>query len=293
MIGRSGIMSWKGKSVSALNRMIAPAGLMVEKTWLDFDARLTSETHINRMHKALAEAFQGWVEIQKIIEKPVTFNIIEHVFAFYEQYLKSPFRTPHGGSRYNNALWLSLLSRAINPGLIVDSGTYEGASAWVFAIGAPDAKIYSFDIDLSHIRKREANCVYREHDWMVHEFREIDCTIGLCYFDDHVDQAKRLIEARSRGFLYAIFDDDFNVTSFAPYAHESNALPKVEFILDDSLLDGELITWTSGNSLQSWTADRSYLERARATIDQTERLPDTSPITGIHQTPYRIVRLKR
>jgi hypothetical protein len=284
-------MGWKGKLVSVVNRAIAPLGIAIGTASLDFDARLTSEKHIVMMHGAMANAFAEWIKRQNIIANPRDFDIRTHVAAFYEAYLQAPFRDQHGGSRYNNALWLSLLARAIDPAIIVDSGTYTGASAWALSHGAPQSKIFSFDIDLSHLRRRRPNCIYRERDWSVENWDYDDTKNGLCYFDDHVDQARRLIEAHARGFRYAIFDDDYQIGSFAPMAHDSRALPKIEFILNDSLLDGETVTWIAGRSSHRWKVDRSYLDRARETIYCTERLPNTSLITGIHQTPYRLVRL--
>jgi hypothetical protein len=135
------------------------------------------------------------------------------------------------------------------------------------------------------------NVEYGQDDWTSRVLTRSVTKNGLCYFDDHVDQAKRLIEAHARGFRYAIFDDDFPVTAFAHMAPRPRVLPKVEFVLDDSLLDGDLLKWTLDGTRQEWRVDRKYLDRARQTIEATERLPNSSLITGIHQTPYRVVRL--
>ena len=285
-------MSWKGKAVSVLNNAIAPAGLFIDKISNDFDARLVSEKHLKRMHQAMADAFAGWLGSQHVILNPVPFDVLDHINRFYVEYLSAPYRGQHGGSRYNNTLWLSLIARTINPSIIVDSGTYTGASAWALSLGAPASPIFSFDINLSHLCARYKNCTYAERDWATQPWGNSDTSNGLCYFDDHVDQAKRLIEARDRGFRYAVFDDDFELGAFAPMAHGSHALPKIEFVLDPNLLDGEELSWIAGPSSFSWKVDRAYLDRAKSTIEDTERLPNTSLITGIHQTPYRVVRLK-
>ena len=46
--------------------------------------------------------------------------------SFYHEYLASPFRLQFTASRFNNLLWLYLLSRALRPTIIIDSGTYRG-----------------------------------------------------------------------------------------------------------------------------------------------------------------------
>ena len=75
-------------------------------------------------------------------------------------------------------------------------------------------------------------------------------------------------------------------------APSAAALPKVEFCLDPQLADRQVLHWIFDGVEHSWTVDRAYLDRAAAQIDRTERLPNTSLITGIHQTPYRVVKLK-
>lgn len=285
-------MSLKGRLASAANTVLRPAGIAIVKKELDFDCRLTSAVHVRRLHEALAESFQSWVANQSLFDYRNAFNIEAEVASFYEEYLRLPFRDQRDGSRFNNALWLDLIAKAMQPSVIIDSGTYAGASAWALSRGAPNARVFSFDIDLSRIRFRASNVRYIESDWTSEEVSRRDTFDGLCYFDDHVDQARRLIEAHDRGYRYAIFDDDFPLTSFSQghMARCGSVLPKVEFVLDRTLSDGELIEWSEDGAECHWRVDEGYMRRARQTISETERLPNTSLITGIHQTPYRMVR---
>ena len=117
-------------------------------------------------------------------------------------------------------------------------------------------------------------------------------TRTLAYFDDHVDQVRRLIEAADRGCQIAIFDDDYPITSFYAMAPNASVLPKIEFALDPTLQDGTTLEWISRGTRQTFRVDRTYLDRALSHLRVTERLPNTSLITGIHQTPYRIVSIK-
>jgi hypothetical protein len=128
---------------------------------------------------------------------------------FYELYLGSPYRAMSGGSRFNNQLWLYAVTKAYAPKLVVDSGTYQGASAWALDLAAP-GKVISFDIDLSQLVRREPGVRYVERDWYGADILSGEALGGaLIYFDDHLNQARRLLEAQAAGIPFAVFDDDF------------------------------------------------------------------------------------
>jgi hypothetical protein len=203
-----------------------------------------------------------------------------------------PYRERGGGSRFNNLSWLYLIAKAMQPTVVIDSGTFKGASAWALSCAVPEARIYSFDIDLSRIAYRADGVTYLQSDWTGFDWSGIDLTNSLIYFDDHLDQARRLIEASTHGIPVAVFDDDFPVTSFAEMAHDGNSLPKIEFVLDDKLRECREISWVDRRGRHSFPIQPEYLDKARALIAGTDRLPNTSLITGIHQTPYRIVTLR-
>ncbi|MCE2725698.1 MAG: hypothetical protein LW698_02830 [Planctomycetaceae bacterium] len=238
---------------------------------------------------ALADAFDDWCRTSSIWPLTPAADTASAVERFYDEYLASPFRDQAGGSRFNNLLWLFLLTRATRPSLIVDSGTYRGASAWAFANAEPECPILSFDIDLSSLARRTPGVTFLQSDWATHEFTGYDLSRSLAYFDDHVDQGRRLEEAAARGVPWLVFDDDFPVTSFVSMAHDGNALPKIEFLLDDGLRGVSTISWERNGREIQWPIDHQRLERLRTLIAATDRLPNTSLITGIHQTPYRLV----
>jgi hypothetical protein len=271
------------------NALLSRANLRLTRIERDFDARLETPGLQDRLFAGLAEVAENFLRNQCLFAARVPDDLLGIVSDFYREYLKTPFRERSGGSRFNNLLWLFLISRAYEPEIIVDSGTFKGASAWAMSLGAPAAQLFSFDINLSTLSQR-VRAEYIEADWTSREFGAF--TRGLCYFDDHVDQARRVLEAARAGFPLAIFDDDFSVTSFAGMAHGGEALPKVEFVLDAELRRETEIAWTDRGIPKRWTVDVGYLDRAQDVIEETARLPNTSLITGIHQTPYRIVKLK-
>lgn len=275
-----------------IRRGLREVGIEVSPVKTEFQARLVSETHLSRMFSILAQAASDFLASQQILTINQRFDIEAEIGRFYRSYLDSPFTRFAGGSRIGNLLWLDLIAKWTAPDVIIDSGTYRGASAWALAQGAPKARILSFDIDLSNLALRCENVEYIEKDWTSLDFDTIEKTRSFCYFDDHVDQGRRLKEAADRGFPLAIFDDDFTVYGFAPMAHGGFAIPKISFLLDDSLADGEVIEWVEGAQRFSWTVDRKKLDALKGLISATERLPNLVEPLAIDQLPYRLVAIK-
>jgi len=266
-------------------------GLKVVKVSDDLENRPTGYAE-TRMLREIAGAFDEWCRSKTawpVSQLADSFTVVK---AFYDSYLGSVYQAEDGGSRFNNLLWLHLLAKATQPSVIIDSGTYRGASAWAFATALPRCPIYSFDIDLSRLAYRSPGVTYIQQDWATCGFEGCNLAGALAYFDDHVDQGLRLMQAAARGVTRMIFDDDFPVTSFARMAHGGHALPKIEFALDEDLQAVPALTWTTRCGARSWPIDHAQLIDMRDRIAATERLPNTSLITGIHQTPYRLVKVR-
>jgi hypothetical protein len=274
------------------NAVLRPFGLTIQSAQRDFN-NLPLGVCRDRMLSALAERFDAWARGQQTWALAGASDTLDATERFFAAYLLAPYRSPVGGSRFNNLLWLHLLARVCRPTVIIDSGTYCGASAWAFAEARLEVPILSFDVDLTRVAKRCPGVQYIQADWTTYDLTKYDLSRALVYFDDHVDQARRLIEAAKRCVPMAIFDDDFPVTSFASMAHAGAALPKLEFVLDDSLRGCKELEWSESGKRYRWDIPWQYLESARACIEKTERLPNTSLVTGIHQTPYRIVQLRQ
>jgi hypothetical protein len=276
-----------------LNRILSAVDLHLERgSGLDFESRLSGAA-VDEMVRRLAAEYDEWTTRQDVFDNLTYFDTADSIEDFYEAYLASPFRSKFGGSRFNNQMFLHLIAKGLQPALIIDSGTYQGASAWALSTGAPGARVISFDIDLSRLLLRLPNVEYVENDWTTYELPTLPAGRSLCYFDDHLDQVRRLLEASERGIRFAIFDDDFPLTSFALMAHGGGALPKIEFALDPYFSTIQSVEWLEGGTKRSWTVDQQYLARARGAISKTDRLPNISLTTGIHQTPYRVVSVRQ
>jgi hypothetical protein len=185
-------------------------------------------------------------------------------------------------------LGLNLWELAFDRGLLVAGVPSMGACAGGGARGNPGARLFSFDIDLSHLLLRVPGAENVQSDWMAHPITGRDI---FCYFDDHVDQCRRLREAAARGASLAVFDDDYDVTQFAPMGHGGLSLPKLSFCFDEALQDGEVIAWREGGRRHQWIVPKPKLQAARALVARYERLPDISAPFGVEQMPYSIVRI--
>jgi hypothetical protein len=285
-------MNIKRSVFRAVNKGLSIVGMQLIRTLTDLDSYPLNPALQQGVFHDLALAAGDWFGSQTLFAAE-PFNVEQAVRDFFFLYLKTPFRDTAGGSRFNNLLWLNLVARAYNPDVIIESGTYRGASAWALRLGArPATTVWSFDIDLSRLALRTDGVLYREHDWS-----NCDCGIKpgqrvLAYFDDHLDQVMRLLQANERGIDLAIFDDDFPVMSAVAMSHGGSAFPKIEFVLSDTLRREREVNWSAKGKQFSWAVDAAYLDQARAVIASSTRLPNTSMTTGLHQTPYRIVRLK-
>jgi hypothetical protein len=272
------------------NALLRPLGMELVRTSLDLDSFLEPGKYRDAIFRQVAAAADGWLQTQAIAPRRQSFDVEHEVRGFFGDYLASPFRGPNGGSRVGNLLWLNLLAKALAPDVIVDSGTFKGASAWALARGNPKARILSFDIDMSHVLLRVPGVDYIQSDWTQHPVTGQNI---LCYFDDHVDQCRRVREAFERGASTLVFDDDYDVTQFAPMAHGGFSLPKLSFCFDESLQEGEVIAWREGGRRYEWTVPKAELDRVRGMTEHYQRLPDLSTPFGVDQMPYSIAALRR
>jgi hypothetical protein len=284
-------MRWRGKLLHFVNRPIAGLGVEVIPLSRDFDNHFVAPAQLQRLVRAMADRVTLFLERESIFPKVVEVDVESEVRRFYQAYLGSHYRITQGGSHFANLFWLYILRRTLGAKLVIDSGTFTGASAWSLSFGEAAPQVYSFDIGLALLSRREPNVTYHEMDWTASQLPLVDRETSLCYFDDHIDQIRRVIEAAERGFKYLIFDDDVAVTAIPGRAKDAYTLPKISF-LEEDLTDGEDIIWRHRGRERRFRVDRSHLERGRQLIDRMQWVPDMNDITGIHQPRLRLVTLR-
>ncbi|MEX2628625.1 MAG: hypothetical protein WD341_01715 [Tistlia sp.] len=201
----------------------------------------------------------------------------EAIAEFFPLYRERPIRSNKGGGLINDSLSLYLVARLLQPETIVESGTYQGHSAWLLRRACPAAAIVTFDVRPEQLRHREPDVDYRAGDWSAAPLPDFDPARTLVWFDDHVSHARRLVEARNAGFRHALFDDNFDAYSL--YATGGAPVPTLAMTIDRGLADGEEIVWMRHGKTYRYRLDGAACRAARAAMADYRPLPDLSPIT--------------
>ena len=139
-------------------------------------------------------------------------------------------------------------------------------------------------------QRLEDGVIYHEHDWMD---LPLDCpaqTPALIYFDDHVDQWRRIREAAARGFRYLVFDD--SLPSTALHNDGSAAAPTVDMLFETDIADGEEIRWRTECGPFSYRYDAAQAAATRALIRHYVRLPDLRFIFGFSPANLVLIVLR-
>lgn len=201
-----------------------------------------------------------------------------HVRDFYSIINGCPIPRAEWGSGFNTLLVLFVVTRILRPSLIIESGTFSGTSAWVFRKACPDAQVHCFDITFDNLRYRDPAITYHSHDWAERplSFRVVPNSFG--FFDDHVNQAKRIVEAQERGIRSLVFDD--NVPAHALFRDGLPPVPTVDMLFDDSLRDGEILEWVSVGRKFRYIHDAAFAAHARSLIRRAHKFPELIAATG-------------
>jgi hypothetical protein len=167
-------------------------------------------------------------------------------------------------------LWC--ITRMIDPALVVESGTFRGFTTWVLRQAAPQARQYAFDISFAERQRLEDGVSYHEHDWMGLPLECPAQTPALIFFDDHVDQWRRIREAAARGFRYLLFDD--SLPSTALHNDGWAAYPTVDMLFETDIADSEEIRWRTECGTFAYRYDEAQAVATRALVRIHVRFPD-------------------
>lgn len=139
-------------------------------------------------------------------------EMLQSVARFLEVYRDRPLTKNAGGMGLNHSWATWFILDRLRPSVVVESGIFRGHSTWLIEQAAPDAEIYSFDIDLSLRRYESERAVYTEGDFTRYDWSSIDTDDAVCFFDDHQNAYQRLIHMNWFGFRRAIFEDNWPTT---------------------------------------------------------------------------------
>jgi hypothetical protein len=117
-----------------------------------------------------------------------------------------PLRTNSiGGISICEAFWLYNFVKDLHPSTIIESGTLYGFSLYFLcrARSASGGKVLSFDPFTEP--KLTFGAEYHKDDWVSYQVPPG----AFVFFDDHVDQGRRLMEAKKKGVKHVMFHDNY------------------------------------------------------------------------------------
>ena len=245
---------------------------------------------VARLAAAMTGVVAGWLAANPWMPIPSPGFAGPAVRRFLRVYPGRPIADNASGSRFNSCAWLFVLARLFGPQLIVESGTHRGQSAWLFRQAAPDARILTFDITHEALAHRIDDVDYHLGDWSGADLPPVAAGSAVAFFDDHVDQARRVCEAWARGFRWLIFDD--NLPSHLLFVTGRPPAPTITMLYESTWRDGERLAWTRHGRLRTIDMDLAACQRARGLIADWSIVPDLGPVTGYRpQTGLTVVRL--
>lgn len=282
-------MSLKSRARVFLNRFFEPAGFCIARFAPEYADRAPvspelAERQTSLFVRELREALRPFPELAS-----AKYPTIAEVDEFRQVLTMCPIRQSEGGSGFNGALLLWTLARMTNPSLIVESGVFRGFSSWILAQACPDATRLAFDVSLAQLRHRAAGAQYFEHDWMDIEVRADPVAPTFAFFDDHVDQWRRIREAAVRGFRYCLFDDSLPVTALQ--SDGVAAVPTVDMLFDDTLVHNKTISWHTECGAFTYTHDADAAQQTRAVVSAAARLPSLRLALGYRPSNLALVAL--
>lgn len=282
-------MSWKACLRRTINSALEPAGFCLRRFQPEMQIRgMESPTIRQRQIRAFHEAIvHACADHPKIAENIPDEKEIE---AFSEALLACPIRQDTGGGGFSAAMLLWAISKALRPELVVESGVFRGFTTWVFRHACPHARQYAFDISFAERQRVEEGVVYHETDWMNVSIQTEKVAPALIYFDDHVDQWRRIREASQRGFRYLIFDD--SLPSKALHNDGCTAAPTVDMLFESDLDDGQEIVWRTECGKFRFRYNARTAKETRELVASHMRLPDLRLIFGYSPANLIFVELR-
>ncbi|NES83176.1 MAG: hypothetical protein F6K10_18195 [Moorea sp. SIO2B7] len=231
--------------------------LMGVGDWLTrSNAAVDKSTYVSprlRKNLIMAAISRSYDFYSNFFEIPVTNIDFEKLAAEYERHYLQAISLGMfavGGIREKDHLNFWCLSQLFSPEVYVESGVFIGSSLHAFINSPAIKKIFAIDPNLSKLRiPRESIPGAELIDSK--DFSQIDFTLSgmksLVYFDDHIDTARRIIQASEKGFRYLLFDDSTGLEGICQRLYP--AIPTIPMIMNADILNpGDELAWTFGSS---------------------------------------------
>lgn len=194
-----------------------------------------------------------------------TEGIESDVRKFFSLIDSNPARESTGGATGDRKnLWLHLLARQLEPTTVVESGVFVGRSLFTLWSAIPSASVHAFDISFDRLQFREKEIDYHEYDWSDSDVRNGPGP-GLCYFDDHINNGRRIREAYERGFRHLVFDQCPRVSEVHPYRYPG--MPTAMMIARGDFQEGDSVEYRWKDKTLRYQFDPSDTWGAEDVID--------------------------
>jgi hypothetical protein len=246
---------------------------------------LIGSRNINRQNATVARTARSFFDQTDSLRGAAIEEISSQVSEFRKIYINAPVRWNNNGVHFSTGLFLFLIARRRNPSVIVESGVYKGLSTYFLSAACPNSRLWAFDPDLSELAFRSANATYEVTDWMESGIRCDPLQSSLAFFDDHQCQARRIVEAYSRGIRYLIFDDSWPIEAVAGCGWPP--VPTIDMVMNDSLEPNEIVQWIEDGKIWTYVHDekmRRLCADARALISGAFDVPSLYRETGFAPT---------
>lgn len=215
--------------------------------------------------------------------------VLEQVRAFWALIPTAPVRQRRGGSGFNRALQFYVAMRALRPDFVIESGVFRGLTTWVIRQACPQAQIFCHDPDLSGLQYRDRLARYSTADWSTADWSLLDPARTVAFFDDHVAQGRRVVEAQARGLTRLLFDDD--AAAHRIHAHGGPAHPTIAMITGPER-SPEPIRWTRNGRHFEQPVDDALVRQAAGLILRSHAFDDLHRATGYSPARLTSVTLR-
>lgn len=138
-------------------------------------------------------------------------KISEKFSEFMGVYDKRVVKNNKGGMKITHSFYAWFLAQMLQPKIIIESGVWKGHGTWLFEKACPNARLICLDPCLDKLEYISKKATYSTNDF---SYLDIDRNLAdqtLCFFDDHQDALKRMMEMRWKGLRKAIFEDNYPI----------------------------------------------------------------------------------
>lgn len=252
------------------------------------DAEMIARQNDN-VAKAVSAFFKKTNSFQGIDENTIS----KYVAEFRQHYLASPITMNVYGANFPSGVNLFLMARCFGGKLIVESGVYKGQSSYFLSCACQGIPIHSFDPNLNEVNYWAPGVTFHEHDWMDTDIACDPVGSGFGFFDDHQNQALRIVQAHQRGFRHLLFDDSWPLEAVIGCGHPP--IPSIDMLIGPPLELGRVVKWVESGKLWTYIHDaemQRLCDQARRLIKAAYDVPSLYRETGVGTTSaYKYVEL--